>query len=187
MRAEEILGRGRYSKVTARDPYSVDKTYLRKWRRQRPDPYPAYVDAVLRQKLADSNPYFPRIYQVQSGDKPVYNMERLQPLTSLDDETLFALGERLIDDEWVNWENWRSFKKSDPKSWSGAHVITAPMNWVLHGQSPSHIRDPLLKQALLKIQQIAQQTNSNPDIHPENVMIRPTSVGPQIVLTDPLH
>lgn len=184
MRAKEIIGKGRYSQVTAQDPYTVDKT-LKKWRKKTPsqDPYPIYAE--LSQKLSDKNPYFPRIHAVQQGDRAVYTMERLQPLSVLDDETLFQIGKRIISDSHLkyDWKNWEQFKK---RGMNGG-LITSAMNRTLHTGEYDEIRDPLLAQALKAIREIAQQGDFSPDIHPENIMIRPTSVGPQIVITDPLH
>ena len=82
-----------------------------------------------------------------------------------------------------NWANWQHFKAS---GMNGA-LITSAMNRTLHSGEYDEIRDPLLAQALKAIREIAQQGDFSPDIHPENVMIRPTSVGPQMVITDPLH
>jgi hypothetical protein len=53
--------------------------------------------------------------------------------------------------------------------------------------------DPLLKQAAQIIRAVAVRVDPNggvknlADLHPGNMMVRRTSTGPQLVLTDPLY
>jgi len=50
----------------------------------------------------------------------------------------------------------------------------------------AQIKDPMLKQALMLIKKLLSQGGHGRDIHYGNIMVRRTSVGPQLVITDPL-
>lgn len=179
----ELLGKGRYSKVTAADPYSVDKTYKRKLHPSRVDPYPVYVKTIVDNNLADSNPYFPRFNRVTDGDKPVYNMERLIPLSDISDETLIAVGEKSAHYSKGELEQSKKFYNGD-----GARHLIQKLNRAVHTGNFRELKDPLLIEAIEVIRKLfLDNPGFKPDLHTANVMIRLTSTGPQLVLTDPLH
>jgi hypothetical protein len=62
------------------------------------------------------------------------------------------------------------------------------MNRALHSGRYDDLKDPQLISAIETLAAIRKNhPNCKPDIHPGNVMVRLTSSGPQLVLTDPLH
>lgn len=178
----ELVGKGRYSKVTAPDPYSVDKTYIRKLRAGKIDPYPVYVKTIIDNNLADSNPYFPRFNRVTAGEKPVYNMERLTPLSDISDETLVAVGNKSA--------HYSEFEIEQSKKHYGdaARMLVQKLNRAVHTGNFNQLTDPLLIEAIKVIRKLfLENPGFKPDLHTANVMVRLTSAGPQLVLTDPLH
>ena len=48
------------------------------------------------------------------------------------------------------------------------------------------IKDPHLLAAIEFIKKVAREENYGTDLHADNIMVRRTSVGPQIVINDPL-
>lgn len=184
----ELVGKGRYSKVTGADDYSVDKTYTRKPSTKRVDPYPIYIQTIVVNTLSDTNPYFPRVNVITAQSKPVYNMERLTPFSELPLETMSGIRDRIFS---------APYSAPLKSSQEGAQSIASTLNRAVHSGDYSSLGDPLLIKALKVIRKIfidrnsaVQGTSANifkPDLHSENIMVRLTSTGPQLVLTDPLH
>jgi hypothetical protein len=184
------LGKGRYSAVSSHDDFSVDKTYKKKKENIENDPYYIYIKTIADNNLAQKNPYFPRVYSVESGkiddktSRPKFNIERLTPINHLSDEVLYALGKRVL----ANKEHYDHNFQFNLKSDDPAKTFSSAMNRALHQGEYSEIKDPELIEALKIIVQIRKQyPQCKPDIHSGNIMVRPTPHGPQIVITDPLH
>lgn len=184
------IGKGRYAAVTQPDDFSVNKTARKKVLDVFTDPYYVYIKTIADNKLADSNPYFPRVNGVESGkigdsSRPTYNMEKLQPISSLPRDILYNLGKQITN---LGKHYDQNFTFQEEHNGSGARAIISTMNRALHTRNLSEIKDPRLKSAISELIKIREKyPKFKPDLHPDNVMVRLTSVGPQLVLTDPLH
>lgn len=150
-------------------------------------PYAQYV--LLSKKYFRENPYFPRVFQVSKTEvsqditdpnehewttpKNVYmfKMEELEPLDTISADQLTAMYNRTFG--------------SEPIAIS-AHVIADSVERLLRGRPPIKGTDPLLIKAVDLIKKVQARTKANIDLHIGNMMVRRTSVGPQLVITDPL-
>lgn len=144
------IGKGRYSNVTQKDDFSVDKQYKTRKKDVENDPYYAYVKAISDNNLADGNPYLPRINRVESGKnsdgttRPSFNMEKLSPITSISNEVLYDMGKRIVKLP----EYDQNFKFYTDREGSGAKALVSTMNRAVHTKDFSEIKDPLLINAL---------------------------------------
>jgi hypothetical protein len=188
---ETKIGSGRYSTVSKADDFSVNKKYKRKKKNIDTDPYYIYVKTISDNKLAEKNPYFPRIYSVKSNrvddenNRPDFNMEILTPISDISSDIIYNIGKHIMANA-VTYDLNFQFYLSNHKNVIG--VITTTMNRALHSKNLDEIKDSMLKNALKVIMNIRDKyPQCRPDIHPDNIMVRLTPHGPQIVLTDPLH
>ncbi len=168
---------GAYSAVypAASDPTQVTKSNLYPVNLEH-DAYFNYVRTMA--KLAAENPFFPRIYNINvkrdsTGDYHVrYQMERLRPLNMLPPEVLHGMLVGLFD--------------TSPSAFDSGRKIAALLNRAVEENDLSHIKDDQLAKAVELISRLSDQYRYSPDIHIDNIMVRVTSVGPQLVITDPL-
>ena len=152
------------------------------------DPYYQWISAV--KKLAGSNPYLPRVYDIKletdstGAVKPHYTIEKLIDGTTLDKE-LTSSKDGL--DEY-NTANHIAIQIGGEKySWiSNWHWLIKTLRVDLNKNLQKFV-DPQFVEAFQLVKTV---TDSNPnfhyDLHPGNFMIRLTSVGPQLVITDPI-
>jgi hypothetical protein len=179
-----------------RDPHEYVKT-THKPSYLHDDAYYLYVSAIAHlQKKNYRNPYFPVVYQVKvtsdprGMDRPRYRIETLQSFENYPVESIMGMIDRMFINpeyvisrkvEYTNEKNkgvlWRDMADYLDKIVMGAH----------DAEMLSNVKDPLLKQALSVINKILLKRESfEPDIHHNNIMIRGTPVGPQLVLMDPI-
>jgi len=166
----KTLGGGWFASVTDdEDPHMVNKATHRQ------DPaYAAYVDFLLKNKLAQANPHFPRIYEIGNGQ---WKMEKLP-------YTLSQFFEVQDYDQYINNKDMIGnmyLKDFDPNR------ITS---WDF--DSPTNIKLGTYRKALELVHAARIAYNeTNPekrltdDLHPGNIMVRLTPQGPQLVITDP--
>jgi hypothetical protein len=172
--------------------------------------YRKFVDAIIHYNLADKTPYVPQIYQVRdlSGNegKSVYQMERLQPLADnqLSIDAISSMCGRMFYD----WDHEPSYEISylgrshmvTPHEYFqylesiGTHErdIKSDLAGAISGRidakrgeyfNTKNIKDPLLLNTILFL---AKRGLIN-DLHSGNLMLRVTSTGPQLVITDPAY
>jgi hypothetical protein len=149
------------------------------------DPYYAYIKTVADNNLASSNPYFPRIYEINAGPgiKTQYKMEKLQPYTDFTNDEFLNIGKKIINNFSENYQKRCKFAGYD------IYVFTAIKQIIeksLNHNDFRDIKDPYLKQALHLIKNIKIKLDAVYDIKPDNIMIRMSKYGPQLVITDPL-
>jgi len=172
--------------------------------------YRKFVDAIIHYNLADKTPYVPRIYQVRdlSGveGESVYQMERLQPLADnqLSIDAISSMCGRMFYD----WDHEPSYEIS----YLGRRHMVTPHEYFQYLESEGaperdiqntlaraieyrldpnrgryfdteNIKDPLLLKTILFL---AKRGLVN-DLHSGNIMLRVTSTGPQLVITDPAY
>lgn len=174
-------GSGHFSSVSANknDPHTVIKTATK-----HDSAYNAYVDFLMKNKIAQRNPHFPRIY-VSAGGKH-WEMEKLH----------MTLQEYLIDDtadtEEANerirnvTELYLNDEASNIANSSVLGLQNRVSSLVFALQKPKNIKLESWKEA---VQIIHDFIDSNPhfreDIAAKNIMVRLSPVGIQLVFTDP--
>lgn len=152
------------------------------------DPYYQYITKLIKSGLMFENPFFPRVYKLKTyqnnskkmaqtdGKKFFYivELERLDPLIKSSKEELLHFYEMISP-----YSIHPSVEAMDQKD------IYDRMTSVLQKMllSPRTIKDERLRQA---VDFIVGLKTGHRDLHNENAMVRRTSVGPQLVLTDPL-
>ena len=181
---------GAYAKVDVDpdEPFTAKKKYHVPMKDVEDDGYYVYIKTIADRGLAKSNPYFPRVYNVDiEKDKtgkvrPEFKMETLISSSELDAAALYGMGDRMFE----NFEYMLPVKDPDEKQLR--HAIAHGIIQILKYGSFERVKDPKLMQALSMIRNIVLDgdTKYGIDMHPDNYMIRPTPHGPQLVLTDPI-
>jgi hypothetical protein len=137
----------------------------------------------ITKEFNSSNPHFPRIYSIKffiSEDGNIYGvvtMERLYSVKDFDDSII----EAAIRNAGINpvmGDPINDFLANIDSYLIG--VISNNFIKKLHGINPQFAK------ALIIVRKLINKYKFYTDLHAGNVMIRLTSVGPQIVLTDPL-
>lgn len=184
-------GQGWYSggQTNPRDPHEfVKKPHLTALLNQ--DAYYKYVEEIRALKRAGyHNRFFPQVYNVditqdaKGNQRPRYRIEQLQDGTKYPEETLIGIYERLFNDEF-DMERIDSYSN---KSWAIWSEIADECNRAVQRSDYANIRDDELEEALKLIDRIIQANPDwNVDLHVNNIRIRGSSQGPQLVLMDPI-
>lgn len=158
------------------------------------DGYYAFLNHIFRNQRMQSNPYLPRVYNIKTYQvKPnrveyVIELERLDTLMSTDAEGIQNMGHRLFKD----YDSLKAaYLGGLPKEYvdevEERDAFTALISHVMKKQlSITHVQDKKFREACAIVGNIAKKTGHIVDMHSGNAMIRRTSVGPQLVITDPL-
>lgn len=175
------IGRGVFGRVKDLDDYTVEKT-------ARDPAYRAFVEAIAA--LPQPNRFLPQVKEVQhrGGGYRQYQIERLRPLADYEDDVIWAKIEQLVDPNIIR-STLRKISSRHLTSNVPAKILSLILQRVMYGNIRlSVIRDPELVQAIQLIQQVALKSRGyfRADIHEDNIMVRPTSLGPQLVINDPL-
>lgn len=148
---------------------------VRSVHRKRDDSYWKYIEAIVKNKMTGNNPYVPRVYKFDKN-KQKFQLEKLVPMHSMDDKELDYIAETI------------GLIERGPDPWDRA-------KWAKVSLIVTFIRDAMYKkletipedlQQVLKLILSLKATNSTDDISEDNVMVRRTPYGPQLVITDPL-
>lgn len=152
------------------------------------DAYYQWVQAI--KPYMDSNPYLPRVYVTelqkdnQGKIRPIYKMEKLMQPTEFSAESLMGMADKMFKYLDQYFENYTSVNSS-PRSVFDA--IVDIIKEIMTTGAYDIIKDPLLDQAIELVDIVKNQNeNFKYDIHRGNFMVRGTSIGPQLVFTDPL-
>lgn len=163
------IGQGYYASVKPdEDPHMVNKKQTRQ-----DTSYAAYVDFLVNNKLAQSNPHFPRIYEVGDGQ---WKLERLP----------YTISDIFNDDKNEHYKEMICniyLKDFDPyrvTSWDFSKHDNIKLGTYRKALE-------LVDAARIKFNQEndGSKKNLNDDLHPGNIMVRLTAQGPQLVITDP--
>lgn len=148
------------------------------------DGYYQYVKAI--QPYMAENPYFPRVYVVKltkdskGNILPEYKMEKLSPANEFSFSSILAMAKKMF----------KEFPDI-PSGYNSHYIMSVISRNLLSATSIrdfSNIADDNLKSALLLIDKIIESNDMiNLDLHANNIMIRGTQIGPQLVITDPLY
>lgn len=181
----KTLGSGTFASAYANQDTPHDVTKGSKLAKQ-PDGFQALFTALSKDEEAQANPYFPRFRQIRTysnkheGDKKrtsyVVRVEKLEPFTNLSRTERDMLTDKI-------------FTTKGQKE----HVDGEGLAWGIYGASIARkqltgleIRDPDFLDAMIFLDEVVEKYAYGLDLHSENIMVRRTSVGPQIVLNDPL-
>lgn len=197
----EFIGKGRLGSVykhkkrpgtvlkVGRLPFGVDE-----------DGYLAYLMAIFKNNRMASNPYFPRVYDLRiidhsksrsmSDDEYVAEIEELYSFDDLSPDELNAIGDKIFHDwQGIKDRNYIVDRSSDLSS-NLAVTIQSMLANRSDDEFLSQVRDKHFIQAIAIISNISKKaggkTGIYPDIVTQNLMVRRTPVGPQLVLSDPL-
>lgn len=187
----EPLGSGLFAKVY---PGRKTNTVIKVARVDSPkDGYIEFIREVLNNP---HNPFFPRIYNAklylpeQSDDYYfVVEMEKLRPLMSdqLKDAAPHILSQLHVDFEKFIQET-GLLKKHEQRSGLdqriGSVLDKIFSNPQLLGKIRKHTNNEQLAEAISAYMRLLK--NHQHDMHEENIMVRLTNVGPQLVFTDPV-
>lgn len=168
------------------------------------DAYLSYINLLVTDDRMASNPYFPRVYDVKvypydeefSRTKAhlgeyVIELEKLEHMDVLSTDELNSLSNRIFKD----WKrDGPHIAKSQfshlPSAWRLQAALVYMMREAVmhfHGEEmEQYVRDPKFAEAALLVRELINRRHIVDDLHINNVMVRRTSVGPQLVITDPV-
>lgn len=185
----KTLGAGYFSSVYAHDdnPHDVMKFPRKEASKSDTDGFRIFISALAKDKEMQSNPYFPRfrmIRKFEHGDEHSYTarMERLFPLEDLEMEDLYSIVERIYDDELATYLYDRaSLPHLFYKQLAKAVSNTVESKWHVENITDAHFAE-----ATDWIHDLAEREGFYVDLHFNNMMVRRTPYGSQLVLSDPL-
>lgn len=187
-----MLGQGAFATAYQhkKNPYDVTKASKVSYE---PDGFEAFFIALSKDENAQANPYFPRFrtinrfidpktYHLQHRSSYMVKVEPLKSLKTLSNEEKEFFLHKLFTDIGIEMIN-------DRFKWNklGAGIRSAIRN---RGMSEeiifNEIKDEQFKEAAIFLNKLAREKNYDLDVHDTNIMVRRTSVGPQLVINDPL-
>lgn len=153
------------------------------------DGYEAFFRALSKSKKAKSNIYFPRFRNIntftnkETGSRKrtsyMVKTERLHPLSSLSYTEANALLHKMFTKEGRDWI-------ADGHENPGIQYLVRGIDGALDGYiKRDQIKDEELKYAVRFLDVVRTKSDFQSDMHEGNLMVRRTSVGPQIVINDP--
>lgn len=156
------------------------------------DGYYNYIKYVVDNKIAESNPFAPRVYDVKTvtdiAGKFKYSikMERLAPIDSFDNEVVYQIGKRLYGEYFYSYVRKNKVRDEGIPVPELTHTLKA-LSYLIRDNCYGKIssKNKKLNQLCNTIQGLAKDTGAILDIHSGNLMIR-MSPHPQLVIVDPL-
>ncbi len=184
-------GPGWYSggQTNPRDPHEfVKKPHLTTLMDE--DAYYTYIMEIRDLKRQGyHNSFFPQVYNIditqdpKGNQRPRYRIEKLQKGEDFSFEALVGLYERLFMNE-VNINAYEKFSNPEFTIWSD---MARELTRAVERSNYTNIRDDELKEALMLISKIVDEhDNWNVDLHANNIRVRGSRTGPQLVLMDPI-
>jgi hypothetical protein len=193
---------GQYSfvKNDPTDPHAVIKN------QKRPnvtDPFWIYTQELQSNPEMMDNPYLPKIYNhtklrdAKDNTLNTAKIEKLHPIKSLHPEQILHIYHRAMGKEFEETSLGKEFLRAnrfqpsdvvrDTLAIEALETLLGMLQYVVNGDAnPNMIHDEDLKRALIFIERIRRKHKFSGDIHDDNIMVRLSSHGPQMVLTDPL-
>lgn len=156
------------------------------------DPWYQYISRLASGDHVSQNPWYPRVYKMKVYETTdqihkffyIAYMEKLYPLTSLNREELIAITAKTIRPKLSARIRMAMPMSSYDPTAKLEKMDDAKLREVLVDKIRRHeAKDPQLKQAL----DFTLNFYKENDITEHNIMVRRTSVGPQLVLADPLR
>lgn len=195
------LGRGTISNVSQHknDPHMVVKrsatpvvnddneTTIVNFRK---DSFRDYAEFIIKNKLADKNPWFPRIYVMKDFEDKgnmhlhKYEMEKLERFTSLSHKQLFDIFERLFPEYDL------AVEYDFPEKEIEHYFFAAKLEQYFIGEFDPDLTTPdeTLKDACIALTAFQKEYNVTcDDMGPNNFLIRRGKYGLQLVINDPIY
>lgn len=185
---ENRLGRGTAAYVLKNpdDPHTVKrKTHspLRpttnrhgEFEHRRFDGFNVWAKFIIDNKLAEKNPYFPRIYEIErisdKGDNQYYNYEteKLYKISSLNRKEITAISEKITGYDNLRWPD---------------HICEF-LEKVINGTT--YTPDESLVECKNYMKQFVDETEMQiDDMGGNNILVRRTSLGVHLVINDPIY
>lgn len=184
------IGSGVYSKVRndPNDPHMVQKRH-RDPKAASTDGFVKWADYLINNKLVDTNPHFPRIYNARkiedSEGKNIYKYQ-IEKLVSAED-----VSPKILEAIWR--QNFTQYSMPEDIEELDAEDIADTMSGIIsmavegNSEYMDDIISDSLKEAVKHLRAYYAETNYNalPDLHSGNIMLRRTPHGIQLVITDP--
>ena len=138
------------------------------------DGFTAWAQFIVDNKLADKNPYFPRIYEIEKitdkGDNVFYNykIEKLYPTRTLSKKELAAIGEKISG-----------------KPLQYAYQIDYYLDEIFYNDA--YTPDEQLIEVKKYLSKFEEDTGLKvDDLGGNNILVRRTSLGVHLVINDPV-
>lgn len=197
----EKLGTGAFASAYRHkdNPYDVVKGTKA---RNIPDGFKAFFDAISKDENAQSNPYFPRFRSMntfQGDEKQTYiaRMEPLEKYQNLSEKEREMLVNKIFNEHGMDvinhyWEE-ETRDRQNPRG-RDQHFAGEKFAWAIRAALENDtwgdelrwtIEDKKFLQAIEFLQETAEKTKYDLDMHFNNLMVRRTSIGPQLVFNDP--
>ncbi len=174
------LGYGKYSYVTQKkaDPHLVTKVQNKAASNLANDGYFSYIKYIVDNKIAQRNPYAPRVYKINKfkdtagNEKYTIDMEKLVDIEDISGEEL-AVVYKMITGLESNADD--------------VNALRNKMTFFLGKHLSGDTNNPNLDEVLKIIDYLLRENDDFIlDIHDGNIMFRRTPHGVQLVITDPL-
>lgn len=180
---------GWYSHVVGdKDPHMVNKIS------HRHDPaYSYFVEYLIKNKIAQDNPHFPRIYDVSKytdkngQSKYKWQMERLKitlyKYISIDNSAIAKERMRYIGEIYLTDTGVKDLEYSMAKQSNIAYTVNDFCNYII---DPQYLQDNAYKDAIKIVEKMKQAKHGVfMDLHGNNLMLRFGPYAPQLVIIDP--
>jgi hypothetical protein len=165
-----------------------------------PDGFQALFTALSKDEDAQANPYFPRFRSInkfignyndegEPRQSYVVKVETLEPYSNLSKAERKMLMNKIFTGHGKDVIN-HYIEKShygEKPGWKLARAVRAALENEEWGDELRWaIRDKKFEEAIEFLQKTAKEYDYTFDLHSSNMMIRRTSVGPQLVINDPM-
>ena len=168
------------------------------------DGYYAYINKIMDLKNETNNPYLPQVYDAKVvkpksvGSEPYFELEleKLSKWEDLSGNQLEAILEKMLDESFENKKKLQDVLKFLGHSGASDTIDEWLMFIILYFirftiKNPNFslmgmkIRDPQLLEVTDMLRYLSK-SGYGMDLHDQNIMVRNTKYGPQLVITDPL-
>lgn len=197
----ETLGTGAFATAYRHkdNPYDVTKGSKAS---KEPDGFRAFYDALSKNENAQSNPYFPRFramskyHGLDDRESYIARMEPLEAYKNLSEEERVMLVNKIFDEHGSDVINhyWEEEHRDRNLQGRGQHFEGEKFAWAVQSALENDtwgdelrwtIQDKKFSQAIEFLQEAAEKYEYDLDMHFNNLMVRRTSVGVQLVFNDP--
>ena len=198
----ERLGTGAFATAYKhkKNPYDVVKGSKAS---KEPDGFVSFYDALAKDEEAQSNPYFPRFRDMSKyrgdDDRKSYiaRMEPLEPYKNLSKRERKMLVNKIFNEHGSDVINhyWEEEQRKLPQFYGKGNTFPGEkFAWAIRAALENQewgdelrwtIEDEKFEQAIEFLQEAAEKSGFELDMHFNNLMVRRTSLGPQLVFNDP--
>lgn len=199
------IGSGNFSSVSPDkgDPHMVKKTshgYMKSDTGD--DAYWAYVDYIIKHKLWE-NPYFPRLYVQRNAKDPAgqvvrrVQMEKLNKIENLTNDEFKALFRKMFGEDFEDWITRSEYNHQvnidKPKALVLEEILNLTYDFIRKGthdfKLSAHKESEMDSQFIQALTTLHTMYRNDPifgglDLEEDNIMIRRSGHGNQLVFTD---